>query len=194
MIMFVLLGIKIEFDPFVIDDSVSSADLIAILSILVTILIGWQIWNVIDFKNRVKSEIQESETKIENKFKSAIEKKEAGIKSYIEERFMKESLKDTFKGMYRSAMRFFNDKDYDTAFRIFCDTAVRSYAANEKETMNDALYMAELVINVSGENFSPNKRAFNFYKSIEETLKKIDTERANAILKFAQDKYGNLQK
>lgn len=52
--MHILLEIKISYGLFSAESSVSSADLIAILSILVTILIGWQIYKTIDMDKKIK--------------------------------------------------------------------------------------------------------------------------------------------
>lgn len=52
--MHILLEIKISYGLFSAENSVSSADLIAVLSIIVTILIGWQIYNALDLNKKVK--------------------------------------------------------------------------------------------------------------------------------------------
>lgn len=196
--MFTLLGIRIELGPLTADSSTSSADLIAILSILVTVLIGWQVWSIIDFNNRVKAKIQESESRLNNEFNSRMDdilsKAEDKMKIYVGNKFMEENHRRTLWDMYNSAMQFLNTQDFDTAFRLFCDVAKRAYRASEKEIMDNALYMAETVINISEGNFTPNNRAFKFYGGIEETFKKINTEQANRILGFAHKHYGNLSK
>lgn len=52
--MHILLEIKISYGLFSAENSVSSADLIAVLSIIVTILIGWQIYNALELNKKVK--------------------------------------------------------------------------------------------------------------------------------------------
>ncbi|HIZ06120.1 MAG TPA: hypothetical protein H9818_09750 [Candidatus Phocaeicola gallistercoris] len=193
--MSTLLSIKIKFDPFVIDSSISITDLIAILSILVTVLIGWQIWNIIDFNNRIKAKIQESESKLKEEFQLKMDdirsnaKKEMEI--YVRNKFMEENRRRTLWNMYNYTMQFLNTRDFDTAFRLFCNIAKKAYIFSETEILNNALYMAETVINISDGNFTPNKRAFTFYKEIEDVFKKIDTEQSKYILNFAHNHYGN---
>lgn len=172
--------------------------IIAILSILVTVLIGWQIWNIIDFNNRVNAKIQESESKLKEEFRleknDILSKAKEKMKIYVNNKFMEENRRRALWDMYNSSMQFLNTQDFDTAFRLFCDVAKRAYRDSEKEIMDNALYMAETITNISDGDFTPNNRAFKFYENIEETFKKINTERANKILDFAREHYGNLSK
>lgn len=55
--MYILLNVRISYGSLTAESSVSSADLIAVLSVLVTILIGWQIFNYFTFEQKMKSEI-----------------------------------------------------------------------------------------------------------------------------------------
>ena len=184
-------------NPFCFKDGVGIVGVIAtIISIPVAILIGWQIWNIIDFNNRVGAKIQESESKLKEEFRleknDILSKAEEKMKIYVNNKFMEENRRRTLWDMYNSTMQFLNTRDFDTAFRLFCDVAKRAYRDSEKEIMDNALYMAETITNISDGDFTPNNRAFKFYENIEETFKKINTERANKILDFAREHYGKL--
>lgn len=68
--------------------------IVGILALLVTILIGWQIWNLIDFDRRVKSKINEDRKKLQREILDEVKLRDENLKKWfeicIEEKIKKE--------------------------------------------------------------------------------------------------------
>ena len=169
--------------------------IVGILALLVTMLIGWQIWNLIDFDRRVKNKINEDRKKLQREILDEVKLRDENLKRWfeicIEERIKKERNRTLLERRLNGANIGFEKGQYEPAFRSFCDIAVRSHKAKETDVRDEALYMAEIVINVT-KDFQANKRAFHFYDSIKSELQEIGNERALNILNFIEEHCSNL--
>lgn len=169
--------------------------IVGILALLVTMLIGWQIWNLIDFDKRVKNKINEDRKNLHEEILKEVKLRDENLKKWfeicIEERIKKERNRTLLERRLNGAICGFERKQIEVAFRNFCDIAVRSHKAQETDIRDEALYMAEIVINTT-KDFQANKRAFRFYDSIKSELQEIGNERALNILNFIEEHYSNL--
>lgn len=170
--------------------------IVGILALLVTMLIGWQIWNLIDFDRRVKNKINEDRKKLQREILDEVKLRDENLKKWfeicIEERIKKERNRTLLERRLNGAKIEFEKGQYERAFRSFCDIAVRSHKAQETDVRDEALYMAEIVINATKGTFQANERAFRFYDSIKSELQEIGNERALNILNFIEEHYSNL--
>lgn len=169
--------------------------IVGILALLVTMLIGWQIWNLIDFDRRVKNKINEDRKNLHEEILKEVKLRDEKLKEWfeicIEERIKKERNRTLLERRLNGAICGFERKQIEVAFRNFCDIAVRSHKAQETDIRDEALGMAEIVINTT-KDFQANKRAFRFYDSIKRELQKIGNERAFKISKFIEEHCFNL--
>lgn len=127
-----LLSIKFTCEAFSVENSVSSADLIAILSILVTVLIGWQIYNAVELNKKVEKVKNESIqlkgfydtlSKRCDNLSQNIQETQKNISKEIDNKIQKERDKCILKDLFQMSLENMYSENYAISFKGFCSIA-----------------------------------------------------------------------
>lgn len=158
--------------------------IVGVLSLLVTMLVGWQIFNLMDV-NKKMSQLDD----INNNIDIQIEKSKSEILSIIDDKIRKERMWNFLNYEYQAATKFMLNKEYDSAFRKFCYVACTANDMKESTLLESSIVMAKSIIKLNCDEFVAQKTT-GFYPNMKERLKKIDNEAVEDIANFIEEKYG----
>lgn len=190
-----LLSIKFTCEAFSVENSVSSADLIAILSILVTVLIGWQIYNAIELNKKVE--------KVKNEFiqlkgfydtlskrcdnlSQDIQETKKNISKEIDDKIQKEKDKCILKDLFQISLENMYSENYTISFKGFCSIACMAKDLDEISFRDKSIDWAISLLEGHKENIKSSITR-NSYNSILNKLKYIQTNEAKELVKSIEE-------
>lgn len=162
-----------------------------VLAILVTILLGWNIYSIIDIKSIKKEtneQIKESSLRVRDEIKRELEagfdSKFKHFETRIEDRFQKERALNVYLEKYKYAFKLSKENN-EEAFRIFMSIAANCDSLDDGVT-NEALMRAHEI--ASSVIYGDEKTK----KSYIDAVNKLRIERQKQFYKMARkfmDKY-----
>lgn len=202
-------------EPFKIDDEVAFIGVIAaIVAVPVTVLLGWNIYTVVDFnmkteklENKVEKEIQgikdenkrligDAEKSFLNKVSALqnelmelnkkVDEKYEECKSYVDEKIQKERDRNILKDLYQMALENMNGQNYAISFTGFCNIAYIANRQNETSYRDRSIEWAQNILEYHDENIKRDisKRPFN---SVLNKVETIQTDEAKALVNSIKD-------
>ncbi|WP_415958309.1 hypothetical protein [Paraprevotella xylaniphila] len=185
-----------------------------IVSIPVAVLLGWNIYTVVDFnrkteklENKVEKEIQgikdenkrligDAEKSFLNKVSALqnelmelnkkVDEKYEECKSYVDEKIQKERDRNILKDLYQMALENMNGQNYAISFTGFCNIAYIANRQNETSYRDRSIEWAQNILEYHDENIKRDisKRPFN---SVLNKVETIQTDEAKALVNSIKD-------
>lgn len=157
-------------------------DIVGILALLVTVLIGWNIYSAISIKEEWKDFKRDSENKL-----SKIKNIESNI-SDLEKRIkdMKEYIKATRN--YTIGLVRYMDGEYGDAFAFLCSSIITSYKINEHELLDNIIHHLKNIVD-NNRDISANRMMKRKCNDFIRDLSKIDDDRIIDIVEAIRKAY-----
>ena len=171
--------------------------IVGVLALLVTVLIGWNIYSILDVRqirietDKFKSTTTENIEMWKNEISSNLDNLKVSILEEVAKKIAHEREFSILKDLYSAALENMNNNNNDTAFIGFCNIACYANKMNENTYMIKSVEWANTIVETLNNDEWIRIRKRMMQSTINE-LKIIDMEDARDIVKQIKNKFGEI--